>query len=129
MRKRYIPKIRFNSFRSHKSGLPPGSLIFTGKQKVEQPVIQFFSYNETEFLEKPFTIETRYEKDPDRVQWLDVRGLHDIDLISHIGRLFNIHPLALEDILDVNQRPKLDEYETGFYIVIVDFRFNLIFDE
>lgn len=47
----------------------------------------------------------------DRVSWYDIRGLHDIDIIQNIGALFTLHPLVLEDIADVHQRPKFDEYK------------------
>ena len=98
--------------------------MFTGKQKVEKPVLQYFHYNESDFKEIPFTLEARKNKDPSSVEWLDVRGLHDIKLIDQIGNEFKIHPLALEDILDVHHRPKLEHYEAGLFVVLKDFKFD-----
>ena len=43
----------------------------------------------------------------------DIRGLHDIELIEEIGKIFAIHPLVLEDVVDVSQRPKYEEFDNG----------------
>jgi len=124
MIKRRLQNIRLRSRKVSKTGLPPGSLVFTGKQKVEKPVLQYFLYNETDFIEIPFTPESRGNKDPSLVEWLDIRGLHDTELMGQIGNAFGIHPLALEDILDVHQRPKLEHYETGLFIILKDIKFD-----
>ncbi len=44
------------------------------------------------------------------VAWFDVRGLRDLDLLKHLGDMFGVHPLALEDVVNIPQRPKLDLY-------------------
>lgn len=51
------------------------------------------------------------------MQWLNVYGLHEPEVLAEIGRRFNLHPLVLEDILNTDQRPKLDEY--GDYLFVV----------
>jgi len=43
--------------------------------------------------------------------WLNVHGIHDVNLIKQIGQRFDLHPLVLEDILNTEQRPKIDEYD------------------
>lgn len=53
------------------------------------------------------------------VVWLDVDGLGDVDVIRRIGSAFGLHRLALEDVLDVRQRAKVDRFETHHYIVAV----------
>lgn len=53
----------------------------------------------------------------DCTNWYDIRGLHDLALIEMFGRQFNIHPLALEDILHTQQRPKFEEYGDKVFIV------------
>ena len=51
------------------------------------------------------------------VLWLNVYGLHEPEVMAEIGRRFNLHPLVLEDILNTDQRPKLDDY--GDYLFLV----------
>ena len=54
----------------------------------------------------------------DNILWLDVRNLHDTELIARIGADLHIHPLALEDVLNTQQRPKLEEFENGLFFVV-----------
>jgi magnesium transporter len=102
-------------------GLPPGAVVFTGKRKVEKIQIHYLEYNEEEVEDQEVSnqsITKFHEPDPNLVQWYDIRGLHDTALIEELGRIFNIHPLALEDIADTLQRPKLDEYDNGLFITL-----------
>lgn len=46
------------------------------------------------------------------IVWVQVRGLGDAAVLRRIGEIFRIHPLALADIVNVGQRPKVDPYET-----------------
>jgi len=107
-----------------KAGAPPGSLVFTGEQKMEESIITFLQYNVEEAEQQPLRADKLPSVVPDKVNWLDMRGLHDVRLIEEIGRKYNVHPLALEDILDINQRPKLDEYETGMFFIFRALRFK-----
>lgn len=105
-----------NKFRT-----PPGSITYTGKERAEPVTIHYIQYDETHLLEEQLEsdkIEEIHESKPELVQWYDVRGIHDTDLIRKIGNSFGIHPLVLEDITDVNQRPKYQEYENGILIIL-----------
>lgn len=51
------------------------------------------------------------------VTWIDVSGLGDVETIRRLGEIFSLHHLALEDVINVDQRPKVEEYETHAYIV------------
>lgn len=104
-----------------KTGLPPGSVVFTGKRKVEETRIHYLEYNEEVFGNQEInnqTIKAFHEPNPALVQWYDMRGLHNTELIEAMGGVFKIHPLALEDIADIDQRPKLDEYDNGLFITL-----------
>jgi len=50
--------------------------------------------------------------------WLNIVGVQDVGTVERVGRLFNLHPLALEDVRNVHQRPKLEEYPDHLYIVV-----------
>ncbi|NNG04470.1 MAG: magnesium/cobalt transporter CorA, partial [Inquilinus sp.] len=51
------------------------------------------------------------------VTWINIDGLGDLDLVRRLGEMFGIHRLALEDVVNVHQRPKLEEYEDHAFIV------------
>ena len=50
--------------------------------------------------------------------WLDCIGLADIPLIQEVGRLFGLHPLALEDVVNAGQRPKVEFFENHIFLVL-----------
>ena len=106
--------------RSKKTGLPPGSIVFTGKKNNEPASLSIFSYNETSYEEINNASLAEIKKiiiNEGTKQWLNINGLHDTALIEQIGNLYNLHPLLLEDIVNPNQRPKVDEYDNCMYIV------------
>ena len=103
--------------RRKKAGLPPGSLIFTGQQKVEDPDVNILKYNEKNIIEcRPSDLKEAMPEEG-HTTWYDVRGLHETKLVEKIGTTFEIHPLILEDILDTHQRPKFEAYKNGFFII------------
>ena len=109
------------------TGLPPGSVVFTGRRKVEKIMIHYLQYNNDTLVEKELhnLAESIFQESPDdKVDWYDIRGLHDSLLIQKLGDSFDIHPLILEDIADVNQRPKFEEYEGGNFISVRALHFN-----
>jgi magnesium transporter len=101
-----------------RSGLPPGTLEFTGEQRIEQVLVHELHYNTDSFEEGIFDLKKQPQAHPDQVTWYDLRGLHDVDLIERFGQQFNIHPLVLEDVLNTQQRPKFEEYGDEAFIVI-----------
>ncbi|PSR12173.1 MAG: magnesium and cobalt transport protein CorA [Bacteroidetes bacterium] len=109
-----------------KIGAHPGAVVFTGNRKVEKISIHYLEYNEATVNSQDLdnqSITSFHEPVDNLIQWYDVRGLHDTALIEEFGRVFNVHPLALEDVADTQQRPKLDEYPGGIFITIRALRF------
>ena len=98
----------------------PGKFVFTGDILNEKIDIQLFKYNTNECVEKtamhpedikPFTGNMfQY--------WLNIHGLNDAELIANVCKQQNIHNLAIQDILDVNQRPKFQEFENFAFLTI-----------
>jgi len=105
--------------RSQKAGLPPGTLVHIGERKVEKVRITIFDYDADQFQEKEAkTIEESYPfRDKPTVTWINIDGFHDTGIIEKLGNHFGLHPLLLEDIVNTDQRPKMDDY--GNYIFIV----------
>lgn len=52
------------------------------------------------------------------MSWIDIKALHDPAVIEASGKMFGIHPLVLEDILNTNQRPKIEYSENQLFIVL-----------
>ncbi|MEJ2469600.1 MAG: magnesium/cobalt transporter CorA [Desulfuromonadales bacterium] len=110
--------------RAKQVGLPPGSLVYTGQQKVEKPRISLVDYDQKHFAtENDITIETATAyKATDSVSWINLSGIHEIDIIEQFGQHFAIHPLALEDILNTEHRPKVEEMD-GYTLIILKMLF------
>ncbi len=106
--------------RSKKSGLPPGTLVHVGEKKIEKVRISIIDYDETRFEEKDAkTVEECFPfKETPTVTWINIDGLHEVEIIEKIGKHFDIHPLILEDILNTRQRPKMEDFESYIFIVL-----------
>ncbi len=63
-------------------------------------------------------------KDKSSVTWIDIQSIEDEKVIDSIGSLFNIHPLIIEDIKRIGQRPKMEEFDTYSYFVLRMFSFQ-----
>jgi magnesium transporter len=103
---------------SRKSGLSPGSLVHIGEKKVEKVRISLIAYNEKSFEEKELDSiqEILPFMETQTVTWVNIDGLHDIDIIAEIGQNFELHPLVLEDILNTAQRPKMEDFDDYLFI-------------
>ncbi len=106
--------------RKSKIGLPPGTLIHIGEQKIEKVKFTVIDYNEKEYTERELeSLEECYPYlEKPTVTWLNVDGLHNLDIITELGNHFYIHPLVLEDIVNTDQRPKLEYFEKYLFIML-----------
>ena len=102
-----------------KAGLPPGTLIHVGEKKVDKIRISVIDYNESDLEEKELdSIEDCFVyKEKSSVTWINIDGLHEVDIIGKLGKKFNIHPLVLEDIVHTDQRPKIEDFESFVFII------------
>ena len=98
----------------------PDKFIFTGTVPIEEIDIQLFKYKKDDCIEKknisPESID-RFQSD-NYNYWLNIYGLNDPDAIASICSRHDIHNLAIQDILDVNQRPKFQEFESYSFLTI-----------
>lgn len=102
-----------------KRGLPPGTLTVPEGVTTGPPTVTLLQYDSGTFTEKTVTSdETLVHEIPGTVAWLNSDGLGDIELFRRAGREFDIHDLSLEDILNIDQRPKIEEHE-GYFLIIV----------
>ena len=112
--------------RSQKVGMAPGALVHVGERRTERPDITLMEFDAGSLLEKRFqsVAESRGYSRGKGTLWLNVHGLHEPEVMAEIGRRFNLHPLVLEDILNTDQRPKVDDYGDYLYIVARFFEYD-----
>jgi magnesium transporter len=112
--------------RSRKAGLPPGTLVHIGEKKADTPKITVMDYDETHFQEKEIkTIEECFLfKNKPTVTWINIDGLHQVEILEKLGECYGLHPLVLEDILNTDQRPKMEDYGEYLYIVLRMLNYN-----
>lgn len=113
-------KARFIKKRSRKAGMSPGSLIHIGEQRLERTRLSVIQYGPGGVSEeRDATVERCAAcRDGQGVSWIDVEGIHDVAKLEELGRLFNLHPLVMEDILSTDQRPKAEDYGDYVYVVL-----------
>ncbi|MBN1845173.1 MAG: magnesium/cobalt transporter CorA [Sedimentisphaerales bacterium] len=107
-------------------GLPPGTLVHVGEKKAEQVRITVIDYDAAAIQRKTVsqTKQCLPFKETATVTWINIDGLHDVKVVEDIGRLFDLHPLILEDILHTNQRPKIENHERHLFVVMRMIRFD-----
>ena len=112
--------------RSEKAGLPPGELVYVGDESGVVSV-SVTDYDEREYRVRVSATmeECVLRKGAPGVTWINIDGLHEVAQIEKLGACFGLHPLTVEDILNTEQRPKVDINEDYVYIV-----FNMLtYDE
>jgi len=105
---------------SKKTGLPPGTLLHIGKKRTEKVKFTYLSYDESQFEESEIQEVESFlvDANPSKVNWLNVDGIHQLELIEKIGKLYNIHALTLEDILNTQHRPKAEYQEKQLFFTL-----------
>ncbi len=105
--------------RSQKAGLPPGSLVPIGEAKTSLPSISVIDYGPGGLEEYPLDDLSRLPATPAfSRRWINAYGVHQPELLATLGKQFGIHPLVQEDILNTDQRQKLDHYDRSLYLVL-----------
>ena len=106
-----------------KKGLPPGTLIYTGHRN-EGPAVVFSVWFDDDAYAEQDAYMPEWQHRSGGITWVDVRSLTDAAVVEHIGNDFQLHPLALEDVLDTQQRAKLEEYDNGLFFILQNLRFD-----
>ncbi|MFH1721854.1 MAG: magnesium/cobalt transporter CorA [Candidatus Altiarchaeota archaeon] len=112
MRKLSIGKF-FKRQAKSKVGLSPGTLVHIGERRLDEIQISFIDYDEKRFDERVVAdVEECFPfKETPTVTWINIDGLHEVEIIEKIGKHFDLHPLLLEDIVHTGQRPKIEDFE------------------
>jgi len=105
--------------KSDKAGAPPGTLMHIGSQRTDVAVITVFDYDKDHLVEKECKVQDVGEYfSSDTITWINVDGLHDIELLKEIGDQFNLDNLLLEDILNTNHRPKTEIFDDYIFVTL-----------
>lgn len=98
----------------------PGEFVFTGDAHIDEIDIQLFKYKKEECIENKGISLERIDKfgHNEYNHWLNIYGLNDPEAIASICKKQDIHNLVIQDILDVKQRPKFQEFETFSFLTL-----------
>lgn len=124
-----LKPIKFSSLYKktpQKVGLPPGTLVYTGSYAEMPPELTLIDYDEANLTEKKLeSVQDVFVcKETKTVSWININGIHNIDIIEQIGKHFDLHSLVLEDVVHVGQRPKLEEFADHLFIVLKMLSYN-----
>jgi magnesium transporter len=94
--------------------------VHIGERKAEELKITIIDYDEVHFQEREIEkIEECFVfRDRPTITWINVDGLHQVEILETLGECYGLHPLVLEDILNTDQRPKMEDYGDYIYIVL-----------
>ncbi len=103
---------------SKKAGMSPGTLHLNGEPRTGPVRITVIDYDEYHVEERRVgAIEECFPyRDTSTTTWINIDGLANTEVIEKIGRHFSIHPLILEDLLNIDQRPKMEDLEDYLYL-------------
>ncbi|TXE14939.1 magnesium/cobalt transporter CorA [Seonamhaeicola algicola] len=114
-------------YRSKKKlGQIPGTVVYTGERSKEKLSLEAFDFDKDSFTEKQLaTIEDCFDyKNTNTVSWVNLNGLNHVEAIENLGKHYDIHHLVLEDIVNIAQRPKVDDHQTYLFVVLKMLYYN-----
>lgn len=111
-------KLKLSPKRRTLPGTAPGTL--SAPPDAPKSLVRLLAYNEDSFEELPQCglDEVARLKQTGKTLWVDVQGVGDVEVVQRVGELFGFHSLALEDVLNLHQRPKVEAYGDHIYCVL-----------
>lgn len=100
------------------AGSSPGTVVYVGAHRDAPVKMSWVRYSPSD-LKAGVVVEKQLPhllNETDGVLWINIDGVHDTQLLTSIGRTFNLHPLVVEDIANTVQRPKLEDF--GEYLFV-----------
>jgi magnesium transporter len=99
-------------------GVPPGTLVAATAGEMPTIDVTTFDHAKAE-TQKVATIDEALAKlGQGGVTWINVDGLGDPGIVARLGERLGLHPLALEDVLNVPQRPKVERFEKHVFVLM-----------
>jgi len=112
---------------AEKVGLPPGTVVHTGEDRSEEVtinVMEFAGGQMREYIADSLD-DCSPPLDPTATKWVHVQGVHDIEIVKTVCEYYDLHPLVVEDIPSVGQRPKFEVLPKSVYIVVREYEFMI----
>ncbi|HJX70645.1 MAG TPA: magnesium/cobalt transporter CorA [Bacteroidales bacterium] len=109
-----------------KVGQDPGSLIYTGDALSKPTKIELVKYNAEMISTNVFedTNAVMKQVNSEFVNWIHFDNINNPALIDEIGSIFKIHALTLEDVLDIEHLPKVEESDNHLFLTMKHVKFN-----
>ncbi len=107
LRRKASPKSRASVFQ------PPGTIAYVGEDRTEAVNTETILYDSTNYIKTDGIYQGKL--DSSKVNWFNIDGVHEIDLLEQVGNKFHLHHLLLEDIANTTQRPKTEFYDECIY--------------
>jgi len=111
---------------SHKAGLPPGTLVHVGTENTSDVKLSLIYYN-SETAEQKLQLkieECSQYKNKEGITWIQVYGIHNTQIIESLGKLFELHPIILEDIPNTELRPRYEEFNDCIFFTLKNLEFD-----
>ena len=97
----------------------PGTVAYVGRKESAEIKVEVIDYNKVNYDRFIFdNVEATFKfENEENITWINVDGLSNTEEIEKLGKYYKLHPLIIEDIVNTNQRPKIDEYQDYLFIV------------
>lgn len=98
----------------------PGTVTYIGRKESTETHLEVIDYDKDSFeryISKNPEDAFNFEDDKKNT-WININGLNNTKEIEKLGKYYDLHPLILEDIVNTNQRPKVDEFQDYFFLVV-----------
>jgi len=97
-----------------------------GEESYARVKLSVISYDQVNFQEKEINKveEVSSFRNKPSVTWLNIDGVHQIEILEQIGKHFGLHPLVLEDIASTGQRPKMEDFDDYIFVILRMLRFD-----
>lgn len=109
---------RFIKVKKEAIGLSPDAILFRGERKSDAIRIRLIDFDSDKLNEiEPNNVADTYVFDKSNtISWLNIDGLHDVDIIEQLSKGFNLDPIIIHDVLNTHARPKFHDYDNCLYI-------------
>ena len=98
-------------------GSPPGTITISSQAQTPEITLIDYNQNQYEYLTNLTPDQCGIHLDPELISWFDIAGLGDKSIIQQLAQVFNLHSLVLENVVNVPQRPKIEDYQEQLVII------------
>ena len=117
---------RFLKNNQKQIGQAPGAPIFIGNRKTDEIEVTIMDYDREDLFETTLLNldDIKKYKEKESVTWINIYGLHDTVLIEEVAKVFELHPLTLESLLNTGSRPNMEDHDSylQFNIKMMSFK-------